>query len=167
MQNAINKTAKVVVGYFILSNLSDLCSILSKRNTICRHRVNCWNRDDFLLAEFHADIMSTGSKWFNFPNLVYMISWLRQADWRAAKIEMFRPNKAGCLGKQADMNIDLLQISISLRNYSGNNMTWRADVGVKWRRVHIGLGSKPAKYNYYYILRSKLNRNFWENIKYK
>jgi hypothetical protein len=59
-----------------------------------------------------------------------MISF-RQADWRA-NVEMFRLiSQADCLGKQADMNIDLFQISISLRNYSGNNMTWRADVGVK------------------------------------
>jgi hypothetical protein len=36
MQNEITKTSKVVVGYFILSILTDLCSILSKRNIICR-----------------------------------------------------------------------------------------------------------------------------------
>jgi hypothetical protein len=40
MQNEINKTAKVVVEYFILSILTDLCSILSKRNIICQYRVN-------------------------------------------------------------------------------------------------------------------------------
>jgi hypothetical protein len=56
-QNEINKTAKVVVGYFILDILTDLCSILSKRNIIYRYRVNSRNRDDFLPAEFHAGIV--------------------------------------------------------------------------------------------------------------
>jgi hypothetical protein len=32
MQNEINKTAKVVVGCFILSILTDLCCILPKRH---------------------------------------------------------------------------------------------------------------------------------------
>jgi hypothetical protein len=62
LQNEINKTAKVVVGYFILSILTDLCSILSKRNVIWRYRANSWNRDDFLPAEFHAGIVWTGSE---------------------------------------------------------------------------------------------------------
>jgi hypothetical protein len=74
----INKTAKGVVGYFILSILTDLCSILSKRNIICRYRVNSWNRDDFLPAEFHAGIVWTGSisPLYVLLGIVTMWAWM-------------------------------------------------------------------------------------------